>query len=330
MNPSSTFNFRFWKAFGMTVMVCFTLVAGWWVPQQKASPARPSFPFVDKYVSYYEPAGSAEHYLFFHGLLGFGERIKDADLILMGTSHTIFGMSAARIQEKLSARAGKPVRVFNMGMVYGEGAIFSTDVLARNEARGKTVVVDVYTEYPDGISPEARASEGSDILMAYTKVFKIWGHYTADWIEDPYLPSWHLDKITDEGFGAQRQLGNTLFRRFESGDNAGVWISAAGERYFSLDAHPLGSGDPFAGAPNRSVGFPEAARTKLLQLSDRVFLVAIPFEGSNKSVMPKGYSVLNIPPTGLAYIDQHHVNAASAKVVSDRIVDELLSSGASF
>ena len=330
MTAAKAFTFRFWLAFCLSGTVGFTMVAGWWIPKQQSRPARPNFPWGDKFVSYYEPAGSAEHYLFYHGLFGFGSRIKGADLILMGTSHTIFGMSASRIQSELSAIAHKPIRVFNMGMVYGEGATFSSQVLAQNKATRKVLVVDLFTEYLDGMSPEAVTSEHSDLLMAYTKVLKIWGHYAADWLEDPYLPSWHLDSLSDDDRGAKRQLGNTLFRHFDSCDNAGVWLWAAGERYFSPDAHPLGSGDPFAASPNRDIGFPESARLELHQLHEKVFLVALPFEGSSKAVMPVGYPIITVSPAGLSYIDQHHVNAASAKIVSDRIVDDLISAGAKF
>ena len=72
-------------------------------------------------------AGHTDHYFFHFGLFGVGDRIKNADVLIVGSSHAIFGLSAERIAAALSERWGRPVTVFNMALGFGEGIGFSRD-----------------------------------------------------------------------------------------------------------------------------------------------------------------------------------------------------------
>jgi hypothetical protein len=251
--------------------------------------------------------------------MGFGKKIENADIILFGTSHVIFGISAKEMTRELSLKYGRPVNVFNMGLVYGESAIFPAKILQRDNAKNKTVLLDVYTEFKDTSSPEANATERRDILSGAFRAGKIWSHYYSDWILDPLLPALRPEGVYEGTPWLHRCLGDTLFRTFEYGDNAGVWLATYGERYLTSDAHPLGTGDPFAERPNRFVDYSPQASKILGEMHEDTIGMLIPFEGSRFAVIPIS-PIIRIDPARLRYIDQHHVNAASRAEVTNQII----------
>jgi hypothetical protein len=71
-----------------------------------SNPPKPAFPLsANRCLSAYS-FGHADHYAFRFGLFGVGERIRNADVLIVGSSHATFGLSAEKIAAALSERWG--------------------------------------------------------------------------------------------------------------------------------------------------------------------------------------------------------------------------------
>ena len=104
------FNVRFWTGTCAAAVICFGTVAVATVLTSASNPPKPAFPLsgtslpVGLCVGH---SGHADHYAFRFGLFGVGDRIKNADVLIVGSSHAIFGLSAERIAAALSERWGR-------------------------------------------------------------------------------------------------------------------------------------------------------------------------------------------------------------------------------
>ena len=88
----------FWQGCLGSSAVAFLALHLWWNHCKVGLPDRPPFPGVgDSYISEYNNLGSASHYLYQFGLFGMGDRIRQSDVLLLGSSHMEYGISAAQL-----------------------------------------------------------------------------------------------------------------------------------------------------------------------------------------------------------------------------------------
>jgi hypothetical protein len=178
---------RFWWNTGSTFLLCALILHFWWAPYLRRLPPAP-FPFSRTiYLNSYNDEGILSHYLYWFGLFGFGEKLRHSDLILIGTSHVWFGLSASLLSEKLSAAEGRPVHVMNMGLGYADEA-FQFRALRHNHINGKTIILDLYSPAADTMSVWAMELQNKDWLVAYFLILKIWSEAIRDWCLDSILP----------------------------------------------------------------------------------------------------------------------------------------------
>jgi hypothetical protein len=70
-----------------------------------------------QFVAEYGGVGAyVGHLLYYWGLFGMRDRIRQADIVLLGSSHTQFGLSARQLSEILSRESGRPIKAFNLGL----------------------------------------------------------------------------------------------------------------------------------------------------------------------------------------------------------------------
>jgi hypothetical protein len=140
--------------------------------------AKPAYPVPGRnFVSEYGGVGAdAAHMIYYWGLFGVADTIRHAQLILLGSSHTQFGLSARQLSQAVSEPTGQPVSVFNLGLGCGESALFGAETLERLDVRGKAVVADLYNI--DSASPCGAAAASADPIAAYFKLLAIWSKFT--------------------------------------------------------------------------------------------------------------------------------------------------------
>jgi hypothetical protein len=102
------FNLKFWKSALGAAVVSSAILVAIAVFTSRENPPKPAMPiWGHAYLSGYV-AGDLDHYLFRFGLFGFGDRIRKADVLILGSSHAMFGISAETISATLSERWGRP------------------------------------------------------------------------------------------------------------------------------------------------------------------------------------------------------------------------------
>ena len=119
---TASFTRSFWLAFLPTAVVFLIWLHLIWKHDYRKLQPRMGAPVWGKtYVALYDFSsdhGNIDYYLFHTGIFGFRQRINEADLLLFGTSHVQFGLSAGQLAEKLSAAEGRPIKVFNLARAW--------------------------------------------------------------------------------------------------------------------------------------------------------------------------------------------------------------------
>jgi hypothetical protein len=295
------------------------------------NPPRPVLPpFSENYLQY-SSRGATDHYLYLHGIQGMRERIREADVLLLGSSHLEFGLSAGEISEALSARAGRKVRVYNLGAAYVDGAAFAAEIVLANDLRDKLAVCDLFSTWGDGVSDYARRALQANILQAYATVAEIWWALLRDWTLDGILPRVVL--------AGRPKLGRFLytpvaFRSRESGDASFYWDPEAGQVLPpppALKGRPLGKVSPFGPLINGGVALPGAAVDLFRQRQIRAIATIIPFDGYEVAAAGQLAAARSLPfapisPEGIETWDTHHLTAASRSLATERLLQGLRTS----
>ena len=118
-----------------------------------------------------------DHDLFLSGLFGLKEKMKEADLILAGTSHMEFGINAGLLSALLGSALGHPVKVINLGRGYGDGVMLTRMILDANKIHDKIIVSDVYdlgilSDYARLVATHNSLLAGWKVLNTVTTFFK--------------------------------------------------------------------------------------------------------------------------------------------------------------
>jgi hypothetical protein len=145
---------QFWQSFGLVLSIMTAGLALTWHGTMTHLPPRPAlWTGGPSYVSSYSFHGSTSHHIFRFGLFGTGERIRQSDVLLLGSSHVEDGLSAAVLTDLLSKAAGRPVHAYNLGLGFAEGIGFAKAILAANDVHNSSVILDLFTEQEgDGLS----------------------------------------------------------------------------------------------------------------------------------------------------------------------------------
>ena len=146
-------NNRFWlSTFLATVLCGGTLQAinvgltGW--PAPKPRLPMPGYEYISATRD-----GQTDHSLFYFNLFGFGDRIKAADVLVLGSSHAQFGISAALLADATSTDS-KNRRGFNAALGGGEGLAFAALLVERHRSERDLIVFDPFAN-GRGLSTEA-------------------------------------------------------------------------------------------------------------------------------------------------------------------------------
>ena len=274
------------------------------------------------YLSAY--VGLLDHYLFKFGLFGFGDRIRNAEVLILGSSHAEFGLSAETISAALSARRGRPVAAINLG-VASDGMGFAREILEANKAQGQTLIVDLYANNQGGLLGAAQKALQTDILGAYVAVAAFTADYVKDWLFDGLLPRINF------GLGARMRADRFLYavitRRRDNGDVVEVWAPVQGRLFQSVPEKTISK------VPTNSAQLKGPPPTLLPEyaayLASRKFsvgLTLIPYDGyrldeAKRFAEQIGTPFIEIAPNDLQSFDPSHLDAVGRDVATRRLVD---------
>jgi hypothetical protein len=109
--------------------------------------------------------GQADQGMFYFNLFGFGDRIRNADALVIGSSHAEFGIEAARLPGK---------RPFNMALGGGEGLNFASKLLDKYEPHPSIIALDPFSPDGDSTSTESTNVLRSTKAISLHRVLNIW------------------------------------------------------------------------------------------------------------------------------------------------------------
>ena len=319
----------FWPSFLLALAGAFLVATESFSSMRAGLPPRPSFPLsTSTFVNDYSYEGCTSHYLYRFGLFGMGDRLRQSDVLLLGSSHVEYGFSAAELSRKLSVTFGRSVRVYNLGSSFGEGVPFARDVLAANDLEAKACLVDLYVRADDNLSPFAAKVEGKNKLEAYAAVCDLWLRAIDDWVLDAWLPriSRSEQNPSRSLFTVRRMLEMVDTRAWESGDSVEFWTPQHGLIY----THPeLGTVTlPGADAPRitpRAIS--NADRDALARNRERVIFTLLPWNSQIVGDWSRPEPLISISDQGLSFFDSYHLDAPSRTVATNRLWHALLGTG---
>jgi hypothetical protein len=319
------FNRMFWKGALSAIAMSSALLVGIAVFTSGNNPPKPAIPiWGHTYLSAYR-TGHFDHYLFRFGLFGFGDRIRNADVLILGSSHAMFGISAEAISTALSERQGRTVTAFNLATGAGEGMGFAREILEANKTQAQTLLLDLYSNERGLPSEVAQKALRANILGAYIAVAAPTTEFVRDWLFDGFLPRINF------GLGASlrvdRFLQPVITRRRDNGDLDDVWTPEQGSLFQDPPAKLISS------LPTDSPQLRGAHPTLLPEYGAylvskdlSVVLTLIPYDGyrldeAKRVAEEIGRPFLPVEPKDLQSLDGGHLTAASRTVATRRLID---------
>ncbi len=329
---AASFARSFWGALLPTAVVFLLWLHLIWKHDylKLSPPVRPPV-WGKSYVAIYDLSddhSNVDYYLFYTGIFGFGQRIKQADLLLFGTSHVQFGLSAQQLAQKLSAADGRPVKVFNAAVI-GSSQDMIGDIVGANQIHDKTTIFDLFAlnAPPPDSAPNfiLRALSAHD-LDAYVHVGKCWTDFWRDWLLDSLLPSLHIGNPAHHGkiILRRRFLKYTVIRDWNNGDAIAFWIPS-GPVYPNWNLHAKLPIDdtfhPYATSPNGGIG--RSFQSAFLQAQHlHAIYTLLPFDGSNLGIVPSdARPYVPISPEGLYTWDGSHYTGESRAIATERLFE---------
>lgn len=318
-----TFIWLFWLSAAAAVLALVLPVRIVLMPSWTARVPLPDFPVPGRaYVSAYR-GGEVDHYLFRFGLFGFGDRIRNADVLILGSSHPQLALSAAQIAGALVLPGDRPVAAFNMAIGYGEGSAFAREILKANDVTGSTIVIDLFAPYGDGISPYGQIVLTLGAAQAYQRVAQMWAVFLRDWLTDPLLI--RVRFTVADGLSFERAMYRVLTRDWNNGDVIDLWNPQMGSRYRNPAPdflHPLLLAPPQPDA----ISIPRAMTDFFIERAMTAYAVLIPYPEGNPQVgaaraAAAGIPFVDISSWELEYYDRDHVTAAGRDLATARFIE---------
>jgi hypothetical protein len=304
----------------------------WWAPLIAKQPPRPPFYFSkDLFLGFDEPGQSVPHYLWRFGLFGFDQKLRTADVIVIGSSHVWFGFSASLMAQKLSALAGHPIHVVNMGLG-GADVACQARILKYRGITHRIVLVDLFANLGEKNSPWGEEVERIDWFQAYVHVLRIWVNGIREWCLDPWLPNF---KLYQNHFVLLRMIEGVFANRWDTGDTEYMWNPGLGYTFkrgvpppanMNMTFDPAAPPFPFGVDPR--IELPHAVSAVVETNHLRPLLTLIPYlsyqpERAQLVARQTGYPLLVIEPQGLTFRDGDHLNAAGRDLATERLTAAL-------
>jgi hypothetical protein len=330
---TASFARSFWITFLPTAAVfLFGLHLVWMHDYHKHKLPPPVSPPVwgKSYVALYDYGanhGNIDYYLFHTGILGFRQRINQADLLLFGTSHVQYGLSAGQLGQKLSAAEGHSVQVFNLALA-GSDLGMIDDIVGANKIHDRTAIFDLFAldSPPPGAAPNFMLGAlSSHDLEAYIQVGKCWTEFWRDWLLDGLLPNLRIgNPPNSKVIICKRFLKFTVIRDWNNGDVITLWVpSGAVYPKWNLGVRrPIDNTfRPYASLPNGGIGrHPE---NEILQAHHiHAIYTLIPFDGSDAGVIPAdAQPFVPLSTDGLFYWDGTHLTGEGRDAATEKLFE---------
>lgn len=204
-----TFRNQFFGVFGTLLASMLIVLVVWTRATSQHLPPKPGYPVPgEAFVAEYSGVGAdAAHLLYYWGLFGMDAAIDRADLLLLGSSHMQFGLSAKIVSERLSQAEKQKIAAFNLGLGCGETLRFDVDLLRHRRIENRSAIMDTYTYGGEQLTPCSESAESSDAVKASFSVLHIWSRFSWDWIVDGSLPSIY---VSDDRFRIGRFLNGPV------------------------------------------------------------------------------------------------------------------------
>lgn len=319
----------FWSAATLTLLACATVLRHWNGDAVRGMPAKPALPFLgDAYVSNYGGA-SADHWLYRFGLGEFGRRLRESDVLVLGSSHAQLGLSAAQLTGSLTQQRGQAVRAYNASLGHAEGIAFFRDIVERNDLRDKTLVVDAWHWRGERVSEIGETVRRAGTLDAALQVGSLWIRHACHWLADGWLPriSFPHGRIL-----ARRALDWHTLRSRASGDVLDWWSPDRGSVY-QVPGHAAGVVGPPGPGPHAPPDFSGPfARTFPRELLEQrrldAVLTLVPYPHADAGWLAAQAGALGLPfiaidATALEFTgDRHHLNAAGRAHATERLAKQ--------
>jgi hypothetical protein len=299
-------NKRFWPS-----LCVFTVIFGGTLELLSLSsigraPARPPIPLPGyEYVSATRD-GQADQSIFYFDFFGFGQRIKDADALVAGSSHAEFGIRASAIAN----------RSFNMGLGGGESIDFAILLFERYQPHPALLVLDPFST-DKGLSTEASRVLRLTRFEAYQRVLGIWAGFARDWILQGLLP-----RLTFAQWKVKYEapLGSTVIRDWNTADVTSFYTEH-GEVFTGVTGHMVIDGPAminYEPSSKDAVSLQGRAATTLV--------TTIPYPSYSESSARHFAQAINgkfvsIAPLGLTFFDFHHLDAKGRDIATKRLIE---------
>ncbi len=278
----------------------------------------------DLYLSAYRH-DHTDHPLFLFGLFGLKEKIREADILLTGTSHLEFGVDAGQLSALLQAALGRPIKVLNLGRGYGDGAVLTRMILESNDIHDKIIVSDLYD---------------LGILSDYSKLVATWNRVLASWKVLNIRSIYQKDRLlfgilpaisyTDGRLRLDDPSQSFVLRDEQGLDVYNFWSFESGELFRA--AHP--QADPLPtdqlkhyGPESTLLMGPHWCREHRL----RCLFTLIPFPAADLAATAawagtRGLPYLDLSAEALTYFDTppSHLDLAGRELLTRRLAAQLI------
>jgi hypothetical protein len=301
-----TLNKRFWPAAIVAALLGGGALQAVSVELVGLPAAKPAFPIPGhEYVSATRD-GQTDHSLFFFNLFGFGDRIKNSDALVVGSSHSEFGINAAMLSRD---------RGFNMALGGGEGLSFAATLLRKYPPHPSFIAVDPFAPDPNGPSTEAARVLTFTPADSYRRVFSIWSGFLRDWMLQGLLPR---VTIANGGPVFESPIGSVIVRDWRTADVTAVY-SSAGEVFSDPSKGHLMLKGPVWNNFAPTAGDLSAMKAKV------IVVTALPYPSFSDAIAREtadrlGAQFVPIDAEGLQFWDFHHLNRVSRDEVTARLI----------
>jgi len=251
-----------------------------------------------------------DHDLLWHGLLGSAQAMKQADLLVLGDSSTLFAFAHESLEE-FSRRTG--LRCYVMALAYAEREDFAAALIKRHDLRPKWVIVNANPFFLHRESDMAQRARRSSAFDAWKTRLETVATYEASHALHRVLP--HLD--TDP-----LRVDWVLFRN--DGDGAVEVAASSGEGH---PARIAGVGT-FAKAKESWIEGARVFDQWIRGRGGRLVLTTIPPRSPNIAIdigeaVGAPVVVPDVPIKELRTIDGVHLDGPSARRYSEAFLAQL-------
>lgn len=330
----------FWISFALASMSLLGPLALWSQLHSAALAPKPAFPVPGRafVAEYGGQAAYVAHLAYWWNLFGIARGIRRADLILLGSSHTQFGLSARQLSAEFSQAAGRPVKVFNASLGCDTPLSFDAELLDKLDIRNHDLVADTfsYSFDPYTYACFTEFASVADSVQGLFKALAVWSRFDWDWMLDGYVPRIVLsDRLT-----VSRYLNAPVtILDWDYGDVATLFAPDQGEQF------PAVAGDVADQAlgqlPSGTIAMPDGFARVAGPRGNRPIFTMIPFvlsafnreryENVERHMAepdaPARSPFVAIPADHLASFDGQHLTGASRTAATDRLAASLEASG---